>query len=182
MKFVFEIFPVIIFFIAFKLFDIYVATIAAMIASVIQIAWLLAKKRKVESMQWLGLALIVIFGGLTIGLQDENFIKIKPTILYWLFALTLAGSVIFFNKNLMKKALSEKIELKPEFKEKHWHLMNLSWILFFVGMGTLNLFIAFRFSTDIWTNFKLASIGLLFIFIVGQGLWLGKYAQADQDK
>lgn len=182
MKFLFETFPVIIFFVAFKVFDIYVATFAAMAASIAQIGFLLAAKRKVDSMQWVGLALITIFGGLTIGLKDENFIKLKPTILYWLFAGTLFFSTIVFKKNLIKKAMSDKIQLKPEFKDRQWNQLNVSWILFFIAMGALNLLIAHQFSSDTWTNFKLGSIGILFVFVILQGVWLGKYIQEEDSK
>jgi intracellular septation protein len=181
MKFLFESFPIIVFFIAFKLFDIYIATIAAMVSSIMQISWLIFTKKKVEAMQWVSLVLIIIFGGLTITLQDENFIKIKPTILYWLFALVLLGSSLIFKKNLIKKAMSEQIKLKPEFTDKHWQKLNLSWIAFFLFMGCLNLYISQKFDSEIWTNFKLSSIGILFAFILAQGLWLGKFLIEQKD-
>lgn len=181
MKFLFEIFPIVIFFIAFKSFDIYIATIAAMVSSIIQISWLIFTKKKIEAMQWVSLALIVIFGGLTIALQDENFIKIKPTILYWLFALVLLGSSLIFKKNLIKKAMSEQVKLKREFTDKHWQKLNFSWVTFFLFMGCLNLYISQKFDSEIWTNFKLSSIGILFVFILIQGLWLGKFLVNEEE-
>lgn len=181
MKFLFESFPILVFFIAFKLFDIYIATIAAMISSIIQISWLIFSKKKVEAMQWVSLVLIMIFGGLTIALQDENFIKIKPTILYWLFALVLLGSSLIFKKNLIKKAMSEQVKLKPEFTDKHWQKLNFSWVVFFLFMGCLNLYVSQKFDSEIWTNFKLSSIGILFVFILIQGLWLGKFLVNEDD-
>lgn len=181
MKFLFESFPIIVFFIAFKLFDIFVATIAAMASSVIQISWLLLNKKRIEVMQWVSLVLIIIFGSLTIALQDDNFIKIKPTILYWLFALVLTFSSMIFKKNLIKKAMSDQIKLKPEFTEKHWAKLNFSWIAFFLIMGCLNLYVSQKFNSEIWTNFKLSSIGILFAFILIQGLWLGKFLINEEE-
>jgi intracellular septation protein len=180
MKFLFESFPILIFFIAFKVFDIFIATFAAMASSVLQIGWLLFRKQKIEIMQWVSLGLIVVFGGLTITLQDENFIKIKPTILYWLFAIVLLGSSIFLRKNLIKKAMSAQINLKPEFTDRHWQILNFYWIIFFLLMGGLNLYIAKNFSSETWTNFKLSSIGILFVFILIQGMWLGKFMVVDE--
>ena len=113
MKIFFDLFPVIVFFIAFKFGDIYAATAVAMAATLIQIMLVAIKYKKVEPMQWASLILIMVFGGLTIGLQDKTFIQWKPTILYWLFAGSLIGSALIFKKNLIQAAMAHQVTLKP---------------------------------------------------------------------
>ncbi len=177
MKFLFDLFPVILFFIAFKVSGIYVATAVAIAASFAQIGWLLLRGRKVDTMLWVSLAIIVVFGGATLLLQDETFIKWKPTVLYWLFGAALAGATLFFRKNLIRKVMEEQISLPDEV----WGQLNVSWIGFFAVMGVLNLFVAFNFSTDIWVNFKLfGGMGLMLAFVVGQSLLLAKYVEEEK--
>ncbi len=172
MKFLFDLFPVILFFAAFKAFDIYVATGVAIAATFAQIGWLLARGRKVDAMLWVSLAIIVLFGGATLLLHDETFIKWKPTVLYWLFAATLAGGTLFMKKNLIRSLLAEQMELP----DAAWNKMNWSWIGFFVFMGIANLVVAFNFSTDTWVNFKLfGGLGLTLLFALLQGLVLSRY-------
>ncbi len=177
MKFLFDLFPVILFFIAFKVSGIYVATGTAIAASFVQIGWLLARRRKVDTMLWVSLAIIVLFGGATLWLRDETFIKWKPTVLYWLFGLVLAGSSLLFRKNLIRKLMGEQIHLP----ENVWQRLNQSWIAFFAIMGALNLFVAYRFSTDIWVDFKLfGGMGLMLVFVIGQSVFLAKYLQEEK--
>lgn len=178
MKFLFEIFPIVLFFIAFRLFNIFVATGVAIASSIVQIAWLISRKRKVEPMQWLSFILILTFGGLTIVLHDESFIKLKPTILYWAFTTVLVFGSLILKKNLIQKAIGEQIQLIPQVAEKIWSTLNWAWAFFFFVMGALNLYIAINFASDFWNNFKLISMGILFVFIIIQGIWLSKYIQA----
>ena len=180
MKFLFDLLPVILFFVAFKMADIYVATAVAIIATIAQIGWLGLKYRKVEPMQWVSLGLIVVFGGLTIGLQDKTFIQWKPTILYWLFAVGLWASMAFWNKNLIQMAMGKQLEFKPEADQNLWPQLNVAWSLFFLGMGLLNLYVAYQFDEATWVNFKLfGGMGLLLAFVIAQGFWLNKYIDHD---
>jgi intracellular septation protein len=118
-------------------------------------------------MLWVSLGLVVVFGGATLLLRDETFIKWKPTVLYWLFAITLFGSAQFFGKNLIRAMLSQAQMNLPE---PLWARLNLAWAGFFAVMGVLNLWVAFNFSTDTWVSFKLfGSMGLMLVFIIGQG-------------
>lgn len=174
MKFLFDLFPVILFFIAFKVSGIYVATGVAIAASFAQIGWLLARGRKVDTMLWVSLAIIVVFGGATLWLQDETFIKWKPTVLYWLFGAVLAGSSLIFRRNLIRKLMEEQVSLP----DRVWGRLNASWIGFFALMGAANLIVAFNFPTDTWVNFKLfGGMGLMLAFVVAQSLLLAKYIE-----
>ena len=179
MKFLFDLFPVILFFIAFKLQGIYVATAVAIAASIGQIGWLWLRGRKIDAMLWVSLAIIVVFGSATLLLHDETFIKWKPTVLYWLFACVLGASELLFHKNLIRKMLGEQIQLPGP----AWSKLNFSWVGFFACMGFLNLYVAFNYPTDTWVNFKLfGGMGLMLAFVIGQGLFLAKYVEQKESK
>ena len=178
MKLLFDLFPVILFFIAFKTFNIYVATAVAIAATVVQIAWTKWRHGKVDVMLWVSFAIIAVFGGATLLLQDETFIKWKPTVLYWLFSAILLFSNLLFNKNLMRTLLHEKIAMPLHV----WHRLNLLWSLFFAALGFINLYVAFNYSTDAWVNFKLFGFtGLMVVFILGQSMWLAKYVDEKKE-
>jgi intracellular septation protein len=177
MKFLFDLFPVILFFIAYKFAGIYAATGVAMAATFAQIGWLWFRGRKIDTMLWVSLVIITVFGGMTLALHDETFIKWKPTVLYWAFAAVLLGGTLFFKKNLMRTLLAEQMELP----EAAWKTVNWSWIGFFLFMGVANLVVAFNFSTDDWVNFKLfGGMGLMLVFVLGQGLLLSKYLEENK--
>ncbi len=172
MKFLFDLFPVILFFVAYKYAGIYLATQVAIAATFLQIGWLWFKGRKIDTMLWISLAVISVFGGLTLFLHDENFIKWKPTVLYWLFSAILLGGKFVFGRNLIQALLQEQLTL-PEFA---WSRLNWAWIGFFAFMGLANLFVAFNFSTDDWVNFKMfGATALMLVFVLAQGLFLSKY-------
>lgn len=174
MKFLFDIFPIVLFFVAFKFSDIYVATAVAIAATFAQIGWTWLRHRKVENMLWVSLAVIVIFGGATLALQNETFIKWKPTVLYWLFAIALAIAALGFKKNLIRSMMGAQVTLP----EAVWSKLLASWIAFFAVMGVLNLVVAFNFTTDAWVNFKLfGGIGLMLVFVVLQALMLARYLE-----
>lgn len=203
MKFLFDLFPVILFFAAFKVSEsspaqasriasgllggivqggsvapaqapILIATAVAIVATLCQVGWVLARGRRVDTMLWVSLAIIVIFGGATLVFQDETFIKWKPTVLYWLFSTTLLTSTIFFKRNLIRKLLEEQLSLP----DAVWGRLNAAWIGFFTLMGFLNLFVAYSFPTDTWVNFKLfGGMGLMLAFVVLQGMFLAKHIE-----
>lgn len=174
MKVLFDLFPVILFFVAFKFSDIYIATGVAIVATFLQIGWVWFRHRKVDTMLWISLGVITVFGGATLIFHNETFIKWKPTVLYWLFAATLLGGQIFFKRNLIKSMLADKMVMP----DVAWNRMNLSWVGFFTAMGLLNLYVAYSFSTEIWVNFKLfGGMGLTFVFVLLQGLMLSKYIE-----
>lgn len=177
MKFLFDLFPVALFFAAFKLFDIYVATAVAIATTVLQVAWLKLRGKPVHVMLWASLAIIVVFGGATLFLQDETYIKWKPTVLYWLFGAVLAGAMLLFDRNLIRALLAEQMQLP----ERVWNRLTWSWVGFFAFMGAANLYVAYNYSTDLWVNFKLfGGMGLMFLFVIGQSLLLSRYVEEER--
>ncbi|HEY7238902.1 MAG TPA: septation protein A [Burkholderiales bacterium] len=176
MKFLFEVFPVALFFVAIQIWDIFVATAVAIAASILQVGWLIARRRKVPSMLWASLGIIVIFGGLTLYLRDKTFILWKPTVLYWLFGVVLAGAALA-RRNLVRALLSEQMTLP----EPVWRRLNWSWVCFFAAMGALNLYVAYNYSEKIWASFKFfGGIGLMLLFVVAQSAFLAKYVEDKQ--
>ena len=172
MKFFFDLFPVLLFFVAFKAYDIFVATAVGRAATIAQIGWLRFRQHQIDKMMWVNLGIIVVFGGATLVSQDETFIKWKPTVLYWLMATVLIISNQFFKKNLIQAMLEKQVALPSII----WNKLNLSWVGFFLLMGCLNLYVAFNFSVDSWVTFKLfGSTGLMLIFIILQVMMMGKY-------
>ena len=178
MKFLFDLFPVLLFFVVYKFADIYVATGAAIVATIGQIAWVHFRRGKVDKMLWATLVLIVVFGGATLLFRDPTFIKWKPTVLYWLFATVLLGALLLFRKNFIRDMLQGQMQLP----EPLWMRLNLSWVVFFVAMGGLNLYVAYNFSEENWVNFKLfGGMGLTFVFVIIQGLLLSRYIEEKEE-
>ncbi|CAN1572533.1 COG2917 Intracellular septation protein A [Burkholderiaceae bacterium] len=178
-KFLFDLFPLILFFVAYRFADIYVATAVAIAAAVLQILWIKLTRKPIETMHWINFAVIVFFGGATLWLQNEAFIKWKPTVLYWLFGVVLLVSKYLLGKNLMQKLLGTKVSM-PDLA---WNKLNLSWALFFMIAGGLNLFVAFSglFTESQWVNFKVFGLmALLIVFVIAQSIWLGKHMQQDE--
>ena len=203
MKFLFDLFPVILFFISFKWGEghagiahdlasrylsgiisggvivedqapIVFATVVAILATVIQIVWLLARRKKVDAMLWVSLAVIVLFGGATIYFHNDTFIKWKPTVLYWVFGTALLISQTVFGNNLIRTAMQEQIALPDAI----WRGLGLAWATFFAAMGLLNLYVAYHFPTSVWVNFKLFGVmGLMIVFVIAQSVYLSKHAK-----
>jgi len=149
-----------------------------MAASVLQIAWLLVRRRKTEPMHWINLAIIVVFGGATLFLHDEVFIKWKPTVLYWLFAVVLAGGQWLLKRNFLRSMLGKQIQLPDPI----WNRLNLAWTAFFAAVGALNLYVAYSWPTETWVSFKVFGIfGLLLVFIVLQSIYLGRHIKQPEE-
>jgi intracellular septation protein len=175
MQLLVDFFPLLLFFIAFKWQGIFVATGVAIVASVVQIAWLRLSRGRVEVVNWLSLVIIVVFGGATLLLQDETFIKLKPTVLYGLFAAILAVGKLAFRRDLISH-LMKGVALP----DGVWTRLTWSWVAFFAFMGTANWFVASRFPTETWVDFKVwGGIGLFLVFALAQGVWLSRYAPED---
>jgi len=199
-KILFDLFPIILFFLAFKLagsnpeqtaalaaavnypadpkqLPILMATAVAIIATIVQIAWTWLRHGKVDPMLWISLVLVVVFGGATLILHDPLIIKWKPSVLYWLFAVVLAGSQVFFKKNLIRTMMQQA---QLEIPETLWAKLNLSWVIFFTVLGGVNLYVAYHFSEAVWVDFKLFGvIGMMLVFMLLQGLVLAKYIEKE---
>lgn len=176
MKLLLDFFPILLFFIAFKVWGIFAATAVAILATVLQIGWLWRKHGHVEPMQWVSLGVIVVFGGATLLTHDESFIKWKPTVLYWLMGGALWVGWFGFKRNLLRSLLGHQLELP----DAVWKVLLHSWAGFFAGMGVLNLWVAAHFDTDTWVSFKLfGGLGLMLVFVVLQSLYLSRDIQHD---
>jgi len=179
MKLLFDLLPLILFFAAFKLADLYVATAVAIAASIAQIAWLRLRKRPIEPMPWASLIIIVVFGGMTLVLRDETFIKWKPTVLYLSFALALGVARWALRRNLIAAMMGGQVRLPAAI----WDRMNLAWIVFFAAMAVLNLYIAYNFPTELWVNFKtFGTLALTVLFVIGQAFYIARYAEQQEEQ
>jgi intracellular septation protein len=206
MKFLFDLFPVILFFITLKfaekaasaslvlskilaaigittavkstLVPIMLATIAVIIGSIIQIVWAKIHYKKVDKTLWISALLVIVLGGMTLYFQNDAFIKWKPTLLYWIFAAVLIGANLFAKKNIIKSMMGKEIALP----EAIWNKLNIAWTIFFTALGALNLYVAFNYSIDTWASFKLfGTMALMFVFIIGQSLAINKHI-INEDK
>jgi intracellular septation protein len=158
------------------LFGVYPATAAAIGATIAQVAWVKFRHGKVDTTLWVSLGIIVVFGGATLITHNENFIKLKPTALYWFFSIAILFSRAVLHKNLMRMLLQGKIELPDNI----WQYLNYAWSAFFTFLGFLNLYVAFHFSMDTWVDFKLfGTSGMMLVFILLQAAILSKYIKEE---
>lgn len=203
MKLLFDLLPVILFFVTFKVAGawpqaslalagstlgwmigdgqvpagqapILLATAVAIIASLLQVAIVLARGRRVDAMLWVSVAVIVVFGGATIWFHDETFIKWKPSILYWLFGAALVAGHVIWKKNLLRTLLGQQLDVPPPV----WQTLLWAWVAFFAAIGAVNLAVAYTVSTETWVNFKLFGLfGLTLVFTLGIGLYLARHVR-----
>ncbi len=176
MKLLLDFLPILLFFGAFKLYNIYVATAVLMGATVVQMAVIYTMDRKLQTMHKITLALILIFGTLTLVLQDERFIKWKPTVLYAAMAVALAVATWGMKKNFLKLLLGGQMELP----EPVWMRLNAAWIGYCAFMAAINGYVAAFYSTETWVNFKLWGYAFPVLFIVAQGFYIARYLKGDE--
>lgn len=168
-----EIIPLIGFFIAYKAYDIYAAVIVLMILMTLGVIYTKICKKPITNMQIISWLLVIVFGAITLLFRDEIFIKWKPTVLNWGFAIAFLLSQFFGKENFTQRIMSAA---KIEAPKKIWSRLNYSWILFFIVSGALNLFVAYNFDTEVWVNFKLFGfLGLTLLFGLGQAVYLRNY-------
>lgn len=178
MKQLLEFIPVILFFITYKLYDIYTATAVIIVATIIQVGFTWFKYKKVEPMQWITLGLIVVMGGATIYLQDEQFIKWKLTVIEWLFGLAFLGSQFFAKKTFVERMMGASLELPVSI----WKKLNLAWATFFISVGFINIYVMQNYNTDDWVSFKTFGVpGLMLVFIVVQMLFIYKHIPETEE-
>ncbi len=207
MKFLFDLFPIVLFFIAFKVAEgqpdaaaafagqhfgflvsggsvgpneapVLLATLAVIVATFAQIGWLLARGKKIDTMLWVSLGLVTVLGGATVWFHNETFIKWKPSVLYWVMGTAFWLSQAVFKRNLLQLMIGQQLELPPAV----WRNLNFMWIAFFAFMGLLNLYVAYSYSTDTWVNFKLfGGVGLMLLFTLLQGLYLSRHIKVEDE-
>ena len=178
MKLLLDFFPIALFFIVFKVYGIYAATAIAIVATVLQIAWMRYKNGRVDTMQWISLGVIVVFGGATLITQDETFIKWKPSVLYWLMCSTLWIGYFVFKRNFIQSLMGSQLELPQDV----WGRLLHAWAAFFMLMGLVNIWVAYNFDTDTWVSYKLfGGFGLMLVFVVLQGLFLSRYMKEPEE-
>jgi intracellular septation protein len=172
MKLLFDYFPIICFFVAYKFFGVYTATAVTMAACVLQnlIYWL--RNKRFEKLHVITLFSVLILGGFTLIFHKAIFIQWKPSIIYWIFALVLTFSHYISGKNLLSKMLGDKILLP----KRIWSHLNSAWILFFTFLGFLNLYVVYHYSMDAWVNFKLfGTLGLTLVFTIAQAIYMSRH-------
>jgi intracellular septation protein len=178
MKFLTDLFPVILFFIAYQMYDIYVATAVAIVASLLQVGLGWLKSRQLQKMHLVTLGLLVLFGGLTLILRDPLFIKWKPTVVNWLFAATFLGSQFIGQRSLVERMMGHSVELPKEV----WGRLNLAWSIFFIFMGLANIYVAYNFEEATWVNFKLFGLmGLTILFVILQAFYMARYMMEQEE-
>jgi intracellular septation protein len=203
MKFLLDFLPIVLFFVTFKLADghadaaakfatdhlgfavsggvvaateaaVLLATVVVIVATLLQIALLLAMRRKVDTMLWVTFALVTVLGGATVWFHNPTFIKWKPSALYWAMAIAFWVSQTLFGKNVLKSLVGDQLELP----EAIWRRLNLAWIAFFALMGIANLYVAYNYSTSTWASFKVFGLtGLMLVFMLAQGAYLARYVE-----
>ncbi len=176
MKILIDFFPILLFFGAFKAYDIYVGTGVLMAATVLQMAIIYAMDRKLQAMHKITLALILVFGALTLALHDERFIKWKPTVLYAAMAIGLAATAWGARKNVLKMMLGSQLALP----ENVWQRLNLIWIGYCLFMSAINAYVVLYYSTEAWVSFKLWGYVFPLAFIIGQGIYIAPHIQANE--
>jgi intracellular septation protein len=176
MKLVLDFLPILLFFAAFKMFNIYVATAVLMTATVVQMGTIYVMERKLQALQKITLLLILVFGTLTLVLQDERFIKWKPTVLYAAMAIALAIAMWVMKKNFLKLMLGSQMELP----EPVWMRLNVAWIVYCLFMSAINGYVAAYYSTEAWVNFKLWGYVFPLVFIAAQGVYIARYLKTDE--
>ena len=175
MKLLLDFLPILLFFGAYKLQGIYVATAVLMAATVAQMGIIYVIDKKLTTMHKATLALILVFGALTLFLQDERFIKWKPTVLYTAMAIALAVALWVFHRNFLKMMLGSQLSLP----DGVWHRLTIAWIGYCLFMAAINGYVAAYFSTDAWANFKLWGYVFPVAFIIGQGLYVARHLKDE---
>ena len=204
MKQLYDFFPILLFFVVYKFFldlpddlilsinnlfpfmamqpgeprhAIYLATLIAILATLIQVMLTVIATKRVEKMHIITLILLLVFGGATLYFKDPLFIKWKPTAINWLFAAVFIGSQFIGKKSLVERMMGHALEINDS---SVWNRLNMAWVGFFIFSGIANLVVAFNFSEDIWVDFKMFGLlGLTLIFVIGQSFYLARYLPQD---
>lgn len=180
MKLLLDFLPIVIFFGVYKYTgDIITATAVLIPATLLQMGYTWFKEKRIEKMQLVTLILVIVMGGATVALQDKTFIQWKPTVVNWLFGIVFLGSQFIGSKTIVERIMAGNIDLPNH----AWRTLNLSWVIFFLLMGVINLWVAYNFSEEIWVDFKLfGMLGLTIIFIVLQGVYMSRHMKSNDQE
>ncbi len=178
MTFLLDLLPVIIFFLAYQRIDLYTATFCLMVTSWLQILFYQLYRKSITLMQWINIILLTLTGSATVVFQDDTFIKWKPTLLYWMFAILCFVSLYFKRINIIKQFLSSWVVLPDAL----WRKLHYCWIAFFISLGVCNLIIAYTTETKTWVYFKLFGLfSLTVLFFVLQFIFLFRFIQFEHE-
>lgn len=175
MRFLIDFFPIALFVAAYKLHDIYTGTAVLMVATIVQTAIIYAVDKRLQAMQKITLALVLVFGSLTLVLQDERFIKWKPTVLYASMAIALALALWVWKKNFLQMLLGGQLRLP----DAVWGKLTVWWVVYFLFMAAINGYVAAYYSTEDWVNFKLWGYAFPVVFLVAQGLYVARHLKDE---
>ena len=176
MQFLYEILPVFLFFLAFKFYDIYAATVVGIVATLLQVILSRAWTGKWDRKQLVTLAVFLFFGSMTLYFHNPIFVKWKPTVVFWIFGIVILGYQFFSAKPLMQRLMENMLQDKGEVPVHAWKKINIAWSLFFLSLGAINLYVAYAYSNAVWVNFKFYGVtGALFFFSLLQALYLARY-------
>ncbi|MHB1949725.1 MAG: septation protein A [Gammaproteobacteria bacterium] len=176
LNFLYEFLPVVLFFIAFKYYGIYTATVVGIVVSALQLGLSTIWQRRLDKKQLITLLVFILFGGMTLYFHNPIFVKWKPSVVFWIFGTVLFLSHFVGKKPLMRRMLESVLDGKASLPDFIWSRLNIAWTVFFFILGTINIYVAYTFSTETWVNFKLYGIlGLLFAFSFLQALYLSRY-------
>lgn len=182
MQLFYEIFPVFLFFLAFKFYGIYVATVVGIVATLLQVVFNRLWLGKWDRKQLITLGVFVFFGGMTLYFHNPIFVKWKPTIVFWIFAIAILGSHFFTQKTLMQRLMENMLQDKGHIPLRVWKRLNMMWAVFFIALGSINLYVAYFFNDDVWVNFKFYGVtGALFLFSLIQALYLVRYTKPSSE-
>jgi intracellular septation protein len=180
MQLLYEIFPVFLFFIAFKFYDIYVATVVGIVATLLQVIMNRVLQGKWDQKQLITLAVFLFFGGMTLYFHNPIFVKWKPTVVFWIFTLVILGSQFFTKKPLMQRLMENVLQEKSMVPPFVWKKLNIVWALFFACLGGINLYVAYFYSNDVWVNFKFYGVtSALFLLSIFQAIYLMRYLSPE---
>jgi len=176
MKTFLDFLPFLLFFGAFKLYDIYVGTAVLMAATTLQMLVVYRMDGRLQMIQKITLGLVLVFGALTLILHDERFIKWKPSVLYVVMSLALAVALWGMRKNVLKLLLGAQLELP----EHVWHRLNLAWIVYTLAMAAINAYVVLYYSTADWVSFKVWGYVFPLTFLVAQGLYIAPHLKGEE--
>jgi intracellular septation protein len=176
MKTLLDFLPFLLFFGAFKLYDIYIGTAVLMAATALQMAVVYRLDGRLQLMQKITLALVLVFGALTLVLHDERFIKWKPTILYMAMSLALAVALWGLRKNVLKLMLGAQLELP----DAVWHRLTVGWIVYTLFMAAINAYVVLNYSTADWVSFKVWGYVFPLAFLIAQGFYIAPYLKGQE--